>query len=32
MNLAIASGKVEKKVQTREALLRTGEETLVATR
>jgi hypothetical protein len=32
MNLAIPSGKVEKKVQTREAMLRTGEETLVATR
>jgi hypothetical protein len=32
MNLAIPSGKVEKKVQTREAMLRTGEERLVATR
>jgi hypothetical protein len=32
MNLSIASGKVEKRVQTREAMLRTGEEKLVATR
>jgi len=32
MNLAIASGKVEMRVQTREAMLRTGEETQVATR
>lgn len=32
MNLAIAPGKVEKRVQMREAMLRTGEEKLVATR
>jgi hypothetical protein len=32
MNLSIAPGKVEKRVQTREAMLRTGEQTLVAAR
>jgi hypothetical protein len=32
LNLDIAQGKVEKRVRTREAMLQTGEQTLVATR
>jgi hypothetical protein len=32
LNLDIPSGKVEKKVRTREAMLQTGEQTLVAAR